>query len=155
MYFGDNAFPSEIGRRIVMRHHWVNLLSSGDSGTMFESELFSCWAAVEPNYNLVWHSRSTTSKLGLLELSLFENKDNSNSYLHISSQNKLEVLSVTVQSHYIPNSFDRYRKIATDWLRTIGLELAASLISNTGNWPNGLLPAKREQANLKLKIKIN
>jgi len=32
----------------------------------------------------------------------------------------------------------------------MGSELAASFISNTGNWPNGLLPAKMENANLLL-----
>ena len=49
---------------------------------------------------------------------------------------------------YIPNSFAKYRKMATDWHRTIGSELAPSFISNTGNWPNGLLPANKENANL-------
>ena len=40
--------------------------------------------------------------------------------------------------------------MATDWHKTIGSELAASFISITGNWPNGLLPADIENANLSL-----
>lgn len=41
-----------------------------------------------------------------------------------------------------PNSFARYRKMATDWLRTIGSDLASSFISSIGTWLKGHFPAK-------------